>query len=208
MRYFLVAMLALAGFGAILDRVAVTVGRQVITENDVIRDVRVAALLDHKPLDLSGGEKRKAAERLVDQLLILQEASFSRMPLPAKADMAAALGPLKADYGSDYEAALRRYQISEADVVEHLLEGMRAMQYTELRFKPEVQFSDADLHELYSRLVEQWKAKGEKEIPDFNSSRDQLEKLLTDQRMAAALDRWLTQQRLETRIQYRDEVFR
>ena len=64
----------------ILDRIAVTVGKQVITESDVIRDVRVAAFLDQKPVDLSGAEKRKAADRLVDQYLILQEAAFSRDP--------------------------------------------------------------------------------------------------------------------------------
>lgn len=207
MRYFLIAMLAGAGHAAILDRVAVTVGRQVLTESDVIRNLRVAAFLDHKPVDLSAGQKRKAAERLVDQLLILQDASFSRIPLPANPDVSAALGPVKAEYGSDYEAALRRYQITENDVREHLVEGMRAMRYTELRFKPEVQISDADLRELYSSLVKQWKAKGETQIPDFDSSRSQLEKLLTDQRMTGALDRWLTLQRSETRIEYRDEVF-
>ena len=71
-------MIAMAGAQAgILDRIAVTVGRQVITESDVDRDLRVAAFLDRKPIDLSGEQKRKAADRLVDQLLILQEAAFS-----------------------------------------------------------------------------------------------------------------------------------
>jgi hypothetical protein len=207
MRQLLIVIVACAGSAAVLDRVAVTVGRQVIAESDVIRDVRVAAFLDHRPVDLSGAQKRKAAERLVDQLLILQEASFSRIPLPSKTDMAPVLAPIKTEYGSNYAATLRKYQISEDDLVDHLLDGMRAMRYTELRFKPEVQFSDADLRALYATLVAQWKDRGESAIPDFDSSRAQLEKLLTDQKTNQALDRWLAIQRTETRIEYRDEVF-
>jgi hypothetical protein len=64
------------------------------------------------------------------------------------------------------------------------------------------------VHELYSTMVEEWKKKGEPKIPGFEESREQLEKLLTDQRTAQALDRWLANQRSETPILYRDEVFK
>lgn len=208
MRYFLFIIAIASAQAVILDRVAVSVGRQVITENDVIRDLRVAAFLDRQPVDLSAAEKRKAADRLVDQLLILQEAAFGRIPLPTQADAAHLIDPVKAEYGSDYESALKRYGITENDVVEQLFDGMRALRYTDLRFKPEVQFSDNDVHELYSTMVEEWKKKGEQKIPGFQESREQLEKLLTDQRTAQALDRWLANQRSETPILYRDEVFK
>jgi hypothetical protein len=202
-------MLAMASAqAAILDRIAVTVGRQVITESDVDRDLRVAAFLDRKPIDLSGEQKRKAAERLVDQLLILQEAAFSRVPLPDRADAERLISPIKTEYGSDFDAALKRYRITENDVVAQLFAGVRALRYTDLRFRPEVQFSDGDLRVLYSTLVEEWKKKGEQQIPGFEDSREQLEKLLTDQRTAQALDRWLQNQRSETPILYRDEVFK
>lgn len=207
MRLFLLAILAACAQATILDRIAVTVGKQVITESDVLRDLRVAAFLDHKPVDLSAGEKRKAADRLVDQLLILQEAAFSRVPLPSQADALKMIEPVKAQYGAGYAAALRSYQISEQDVIEHLLAGLRAMRYTELRFRPEVQFSDDDLRDLYRTLVQQWKQKGVAQIPTFETSRDQLEKLLTEQRTTEALDRWLAAQRTETRIVYRSEAF-
>jgi hypothetical protein len=208
MRYWLFAITMVSAQAVILDRVAVTVGRQVISESDVVRDLRVAAFLDHQPVDLSAAQKRKAADRLVDQLLILQEAAFGRVPLPAKADAERLMEPVKAEYGSDFDAALKRHGISENDVVQQLFAGMRALRYTELRFRPEVQFSDNDLRELYTTLVEEWKKKGEQKIPGFEESRDQLEKLLTDQRTAQALDRWLANQRTETQILYRDEVFK
>ena len=208
MRLFWVTLAIVSAQATVLDRVAVTVGRQVITESDVLLDLRVAAFLDRQPVDLSAAQKRKAADRLVDQLLILQEAAFSRIPLPVKADAARLIEPVKADYGSDFAAALKEYRITEDDVVEQLFAGVRALRYTELRFRPEVQFTDNDLHELYATLVAEWKKKGEQKVPGFDESRDQLEKLLTDQRTSQALDKWLTNQRTETQILYRDEVFK
>jgi parvulin-like peptidyl-prolyl isomerase len=208
MRYWTLMLAIVSAQGAILDRIAVTVGRQVITESDVERDLRVAAFLDRQPVDLSGEQKHKAADRLVDQLLILQEAAFSRIPLPDRADAERLIEPVKKEYGSEFNDALKRYQITETDVVEQLFAGVRALRYTDLRFRPEVQFSDDDLRELYSTLVEQGKKKGEQQIPTFEASREQLEKLLTDQRTTQALDRWLQNQRTETQILYRDEVFK
>lgn len=200
---------ALGANAVILDRIAVTVGRQVITESEIFRDLRVSAFLDQKPVDLSAEARRKAADRLVDQLLILQEAVLSRFVLLAPDDEAKLLGPVKAQYASDeaYRAALTRYGITEADLSEHLEAGLRAMRFTDLRFRPEVQLSDDDLHDYYDTLVAGWRRENRSPIPSFEASRDQVEKLLMDERTAQALDRWLGMQRTETQILYRDAVF-
>src|SRR5437879_12929471 len=86
---FLLAILfALSARGEVLDRIAATVGKQVIAESEVIRDVRISAFLDRKPVVLASDIKRKAAERLVDQVLILREAAESRVALPGDAESA------------------------------------------------------------------------------------------------------------------------
>src|SRR5262245_9914320 len=51
----------------IIDRIAVVVGNGVITESQIIREIRLAAFLDGKPLDFSAESKRKTADRLVEQ---------------------------------------------------------------------------------------------------------------------------------------------
>jgi hypothetical protein len=201
---------ALAAHATVLDRIAVTVGKQVITESDVILDLRVSAFLDQKPVDLTGEQKRKSADRLVEQTLILKEAEFSRVPLVSDADKARAVEQVKAQFGSEaeYRAALERYRIAEADLMAHLEAGLRAMRFTDLRFRPEIQLSEEDLHELYDTLAAEWKRKNPAEVPTFEASRDQVEKLLTEQRVAQALDRWLGAQRSETRILYKEPVFK
>ena len=194
-------LMALAAGGQILDRIAVTVGRRVITESDVIREVRISAFLDQKPVDLSGAQKRKAADRLVDQLLILQDAAEVRVPLPAAADAAPLLAQVKAQYGTEagYHAALARYHVTEEELTGHLLAGLRGMSFTDLRFRPDVQVSEDDLREFYNTLANP--------KPGFEESRDQMEKLLTEQRVLQALDRWLGMTRTQTQILYREQVF-
>jgi len=194
----------------ILDRIAVTVGKQVITESDLVRDLRVAAFIDQKPVDLSGAAKRKAADRLVDQLLIQQEIAFSHVPLPAEEDAARILAEVKSQYGSvgEYQAALVRDDITEADVSDHLLAGIRALRFTDLRFRPEIDISEDDLRDFYKQLIEEGSKKGEKPPPPFETSRGDVEKLMIAQRISQALDRWLGAQRTQTQILYRDQVFK
>src|SRR5262249_49424474 len=59
-----------AGRAEIIDRVAVVVGNRVITESEILREVRLTAFLNGAPLDFSAASKRKTAERLVEQRLI------------------------------------------------------------------------------------------------------------------------------------------
>jgi len=205
-RAALLVLVAFASRAEIIDRIAVTAGKAVITESDVTRDLRVSAFLDQKPADLSPEQKRIAADRLVDQTLMLQEAAFSHVPLPTAEDAARMLEPVKAEYPSEsrYRAALERYGITEGDLVNHLLDGLRAMRFSDLRFRPEVQISDQDVRELYDRMA----AANPGQLPSFEASRAQLENLLTDQRISQALDRWLGEQRAETQIVYREAAFK
>ena len=197
-------------FGEVLDRIAVVVGKHVIAESEVLRDLRVAAFLDQAPLDLSPEKKRKAAARLVDQFLILEEAVFSRFTLPTEVEAEDLLGQVKSQYASDaeYRAALGRYQVSEPEVIEQLLDGLRTSRFTDLRFRPEIQSSDEDLHDFYNTLVDQWKRENRSVIPSFEDSRSTVERILLEQRSMQALDRWLGASRTETRILYREEVFK
>jgi len=209
-RSLIITVLIAAAHAEILDRVAVTVGKHVITEGDILLDLRIAAFLDQKPVDASGEQKRKTADRLVDQYLLLQEALTSRQPLPTAADAHLLLDQVKAQYATEteYRAALARSGITEEQLSEHLLNGIRALRFTDLRFRPEVQLSDDDLHDYYDSMAAQWRRANPAQVPTFEASRDQIEKLLTDQRVTQALDRWLGTTRAETQILYKENVFR
>jgi hypothetical protein len=210
MRIAIAALVAITANAAVLDRIAVTVGKQVIALSDVVRDLRVSAFLDQKPVDLSSEQKRKAADRLVDQLLILQEASVSRVSVAETEDAQKMLQQIKSSLftsEAEYRGALVRYGISEEDLINHLLAGLRAMRFTDLRFRPEVQLSEDDLRDYYNHLAEVWRNKDPAKVPTFEQARDQVEKLMTDERTAQALDRWLGTQRTDLQILYRERAF-
>ena len=187
-----------------LDRIAVTVGQDVITESRVILDLRVAAFLDGKPVDLSGAAKRQSAERLVDQLLILREAVDSHVTLPSVEAMAGLVAPYAAEAG--FQADLERYGITERDLGAHLLAGLRTLSFTDLRFRPDVQVSPEDVRSYYDKLMQQPNSAAAP-VPSFEDSRGQIEKLLVEQRVLDALDQWLAMARSLANIRYHEKAF-
>jgi hypothetical protein len=184
-----------------LDRIAVSVGQEVITESQIILDLRVAAFLDQKPVDLSGTAKRQSAERLVDQRLILREAVDSHVTLPSVEATAGLVAPYAAESG--YLANLERYGISERDLGAHLLAGLRTLTFTDLRFRPDVQVSAEDIRSYYDKQTNSAGAP----VPSFEDSREQIEKLLVEQRVDQALDQWLVMARGAANIRYREKAF-
>ncbi|MEI9812846.1 MAG: hypothetical protein WDO18_09330 [Acidobacteriota bacterium] len=192
---------ALTSAAQTLDRIAVSVDKQVITESTLVLDRRVTAFLDGVPVDLSGPAKRMSAERLIDQLLILREAKDSHLPLPTEKNAAVLLSQVKAQEGSDatYQADLKRYEITEADLSEHLLAGLVALTFSDLRFRPSVQISDDDVRAFYSTV---------QDGQVIEAPRSDIEEILIRQRTSDALDAWLKSARMAAHIQYRENVFR
>ena len=115
--------------GETLDRIAVTVGRHVISERDILQDIRLSAFIDTRQPDFSAEQRRKAADRLIDQYLVLQDAALTRTPMPSATNVAAMLEPVKARYASDqeYQSALALARITDAELKEHLLAGLRML---------------------------------------------------------------------------------
>jgi hypothetical protein len=199
----LMALAVPAARAETLDRIAVSVGKDVITESQVTLDLRVAAFLDHKPVDVSAAAKRQSADRLVNQILILREAADSHVTLPADETAKGLVAPYAAE--SDYQAQLAQYGISEADLAAHLLAGVRTLAFTDLRFRPDVLVSAQDIQSYYDKMVQQRDPSAP--VPSLEASRDQIEKLLTEQRTLEALDRWLAMARAAANVRYRDKAF-
>ncbi|HEY2842838.1 MAG TPA: hypothetical protein VGJ09_04280 [Bryobacteraceae bacterium] len=187
-----------------LDRIAVTVGKDVITESQVILDLDVAAFLDHRAVDLSPSAKRQAAERLVDQLLILREAADSHVTLPSTEAAKGLVAPYAAESG--YQAELKQYGISEADLAAHLLAGLRTLTFTNLRFRPDALVPEEEIRNYYDKTVRESKAPAAP-VPSFEASRDSIEKLLVEQHVLDALDQWLVMTRSAAHIGYREKAF-
>lgn len=206
----LLAVAACAGRAEIIDRVAVTVGDRVITENQIAEAARLTAFLNGDSVDLSPAGKRKTADRLVEQVLLRREMDLMHFSAPDAKEAAPLLAQVKSRFRSqaDFQAALRRDHITQAQVNQVLLWQLTTLRFIEFRFRPAVQVSNADLHAYYQKQVQAWEQKGVHPIPTFRESREELEKTLTGKGVDEALDRWLAEARTQTKIVYHDEAFR
>jgi hypothetical protein len=137
----------------------------------------------------------------VEQALILREAAESHLALPSEENANALLRQVKLQFAStaEYELSLQRYRVSEEELLAHLLAGLQALTFTDLRFRPAAQVSEEDLRAYYDSI-------GDAEA--FDARREDIEALLLRQRVSEALDEWLREARAATRIQYREQVFR
>ena len=194
----------------VIDRMAISVGNQVITESQIDEEVRVTAFLNHDKLDLSLAEKKKAADRLLEQALIKREMDLSRYPLPALSDADAALKDVNARYPSqsELEQALHDYGITGDQLKEHLWWQLTVLRFVDYRFRPGIQISDSEVQAYYQQQVQKWEQQGVKPAPSLTEERAKIEEILTEQQIDQNLDRWLADTRNQVPIRYLDEALK
>ena len=126
----------------IIDRIAISVGNQVITESQIDEEIRVTQFLNGDKLDLSSAERKKAAERLIEQALVKREMELSRYPLPPLSDADKQVRTTQAGYPSQaqFQDALAAYGISEDALRRRLWWQLTLLRFVEFRFRPESRF--------------------------------------------------------------------
>jgi peptidyl-prolyl cis-trans isomerase SurA len=184
-----------------IDRIAATVGRQVITESQVNEEIRVTAFLDAKAADWSEASRTRTTNRLVDQTLIHRELEATHFP-EAPADEGAHLLEQLKTATPDFAASLTASHLSEAILIQHLQWHVTFLRFVEYRFRPGIQISEADLHDFYETQSREWRQQG-KTVPSFEDARQDLERLLSSRYVDQALDRWLGDQRTQTQIVFK-----
>ncbi|HLG97530.1 MAG TPA: hypothetical protein VKX49_14550 [Bryobacteraceae bacterium] len=193
-----------------IDRIAISVGNQVITESKIDEEVRVTAFLNNEKLDLSPAQKKQAAARLVDQALIKREMDLSRYPEPALSDADAAVKDSQAHYpdAASFEQALHTYGITEAQLKEHLWWQLTVLRFVDYRFRPGIQIQDSEIQAYYEQQLTKWQEQGVQPVPSLSDERSQIEEVLTQQQIDENLDSWLAQARVQVPIRYLDETMR
>jgi hypothetical protein len=186
----------------IIDRIAISVGNQVITQAQIDEEVRLTAFLNGSQLDVSGEERKKAADRLIEQTLVKREMEFSHYPIPEASEAEAALKPLKANYRSEeqYKQALDRYGITEEALKRRLWWQTTLLRFIDYRFRPGILIPDKDIRNYYDQEVVKWKQQGIQQIPAFEEAREKIGELLTDQRIDQAIDQWLADTRKQVAV--------
>ena len=214
MRIALTFALALAAAtrGEVIDRVAVSVDKQVITTSAIDERLRVAAFLNQTKVDLSAQSRRRMAERLIEQALVRREMELSRYALPKEEDVTEYLHTVREQWKVPDEEFKRRmadYHLTDDRLRDNLQVQLATVRFIDLRFRPGSAVSDGEI-ELYYRetFVPEWQqANPGKTVPDVDEVRDRLEQLLLAQRANQSLEDWLKQARAGARVTFFEEAF-
>lgn len=204
-----VLLLAMAAHAEIVDRIAVSIGSQVITESQITEELRITAFLNHAQPSFSPEGKRKAAERLIEQALIKREMDVTHFPLPDQSAAAQVGDPIQQSYGGQapFTDALSRSGISRDELQRHLWWQVTTLRFIEYRFKPSIQIPDAEIQSYYEKKRVEWEQQGLADIPALEEVRDDIDRILTQERVDQAVDRWLGDTRTQLEIRYHKEAF-
>jgi hypothetical protein len=139
---------------------------------------------------------------------------LSRYPGPNLPEADAMLTTLRKEHrfaGQEkFAGELARYEVTEEDVRQQLLWQLTLLRFVEYRFRPAVAPSEQDLRNYYEKqFLPRWrKSHASTPAPSFDDSLPEVEKAVADRMLDDALERWLKQTRAQTRIHFREEVFR
>ena len=99
-----------------------------------------------------------------------------------------------------FHDALRSYGVTADELTRRLWWQLTLLRFIDYRFRPGIQIPAADVQAYYRQQVSQWEQKGTKPIPTLEESRDQIEEILTQQRIDQALDQWIKDTRNQVTI--------
>jgi hypothetical protein len=198
--------LALAISAEVVDRLAIAVGREAITELQLDEEIRVAAFLNRQPIVRDLDTRRAAADRLVQQLLISREMEVSRYPLPGEDAVDEYFEQIRGRFSSaaEFDQALKTYGLTRNSLRDHLALQLTTLRFIEFRFQPEIDVSEAEIRTSYERGVATWTPAHSGARPSLEASRKSIRKVLTEERIDRALDAWLQERRRRVHIVYVD----
>jgi hypothetical protein len=193
---FLFVMLVIPALATIVDRVAITVGSQVITDSEIDQRVRLTAFENGEQPDFSLASRKQAAQRLIDEKLVEHEMTVGHYPGMPDDRKPALLAAYEKDGGpSKLAAELAKRGLTGDDLENDLARQQNLLTFLNLRFRPAVQVSEQEIQRYYREHFAQ------ANVP-LNEVRSAVEQKLTNERADAELDRWLKGQRERTGIEY------
>lgn len=195
---------AMAASAEVIDRILVVVNRTPILASDCDEELRFEALLDGRAPDATPKATEAAEDRLIDQMLISQQMAASKYLPAADGELQAALQQVRKQVAPDdqqWTAALRRYGLSESVVADHVRRQVNQLRYIELRFQSEARPAPEAVRRYYSQeYLPRLQAAGAGEKP-LAEVREQIEQLLTEQRIDQLLAAWLQNLRSQAQIE-------
>jgi hypothetical protein len=207
MRYRIAMLLILTSYLApavIIDRIAIVVGKAMVKDSDIERDIRVTDFLNGDPVSFSPAERKNAANRLIDQTFIRREIRVGDYSTATAEDAEKQLEVMKREkFRTDaaYQSTLHRYGLTELELKEQFQWQLTVLQFVDARFKPAAYVSDAEIEKYYKEhsLALRRQFPGKSSLSDLRSD---IQNIIAGERVNQLFFSWLDEQRKQMKIQY------
>jgi len=203
-------MTSLLSGAAVIDRIAVIVGKRAIKTSDIDRELRVSSFLNRQPLNESPSARRQVAERLIDQEMVRQDLLNGQYSQPTEKDAGDFLQQFRRDRFGGSETQLRvdleRYGLTEEQLQRYFLWQLTVLRYIDQRFRNGVVVTDEEVAAYYR----QHRAELQTAYPQNNGLEALAPKIresMTGERIDQAFEEWLAETRRGVQIEYREQAF-
>ncbi len=193
----LMAIALPAQAGDVLDRIVATVNNHIILQSEWQDAVRYEAFVAGRPLDQVQDPDRKAAlDHLIDQELLREQMRSSGFPHAATEDVEKSIQEIRKRYpGADteaaWQAALRRYGLTENELKKRVALQVDLMGLVDARLRPNVIIDSKSIESYYNQeLLPQLRQSGAEQVP-LAEVTPKIKELLTQQKMNLMLVAWL-----------------
>ena len=208
--WILLPMVALSLPAEIIDGIAATVDRGVITRGELRLNTRLTAFLNGETVPEGAAASRDAMERLIEQFLIRREVEDSRYPFASLDDARQMLAGLVRDrFAGDagrYRQALDEYGLREDDLIGGLRWQITALRFVDVRFGSGVQIRAEDIQAYFQQEVLA-KVRADAAPPELTDElAGQISQMLLRRTANESAEQWLRETRERSAIDIRPEL--
>jgi hypothetical protein len=204
-RVFIFGLLMLAApllrAGEVLDRIVATVNGHAILLSDWQDEVRYEAFIGGRKLQsVTAQDKKAALDRLTDrELLREQEEMAETVPISAE-EIDKQLEAVKTDAareGMPWGEVLAGYQLTEADIRNHIALELSELRFVDARLRPSIQVEPDEIAAYYRSHLSS--SAGGQPI-SLQEATPKIRELLTQEKMNQELSTWLESLRSQAEI--------
>jgi peptidyl-prolyl cis-trans isomerase SurA len=185
--------------GVVLDRVIAVVNGDVILESDVDEERRFEEIQPYR--SVNNFTRERAIERLIDRILILQQAALEPEDAVSEKELDAQLVTLRKDipeckqYKCETDEGWQRFIGDHGFTVEEFRDRwrrrMELLKFIEVRFRNGIAISDDQIKTYYEKTMLPAYAKRNATPPKLEAISHRIEEVLLQQQVSALLEDWL-----------------
>jgi peptidyl-prolyl cis-trans isomerase SurA len=198
-----------AGQGTVIDRVVAVVNGDLILDSDVDEEQRFEEIQPYRTAD-ENHSRDLTVRRLIDRLLILQQADMEPETAISDKELDAQLMTLRKDipackqYHCETDEGWKKFVNDHGFTVEEFRERwrqrMELLRFIEVRFRNGIRISDDDIKNYYEKTMLPEYAKRHVTPPKLETISPRIEEVLLQQQVGNLLRDWLTSLRAQGRV--------